>query len=65
MAEEKKRKVSRVAARVGKSPSANVATNLDSSKYRAGGASVKKKKGGIVRKPSGKIRYSSTTKSKD
>jgi hypothetical protein len=63
MAEERKKlKKTRVAARVGKNPSANVETTLDSTKYRAGGAKIKSKKGGIVRKPTAKIRYKKTHK---
>jgi hypothetical protein len=62
MAEKKKIHKARIAARAGKDPSANVDTSLDGSKYRAGGAKGKAKKGGIVRKPSAKIRYSKTHK---
>lgn len=58
MAEERKKiNKARIASRVGKDPSGNVETSLDSSKYRAGGAKIKSKKGGIVRKPTAKIRY--------
>lgn len=58
MAEERKKiRKTRVAARVGKNPTGNVETSLDSSKYRAGGAKIKAKKGGVVRKPTAKIRY--------
>lgn len=61
MAEERKKiRKSRIAARVGKNPNANVDTSLDSTKYRAGGAKLKAKKGGIVRKPTAKIRYKKT-----
>ena len=61
MAEERKKTTkTRVAARAGKNPTANVDTTLDSSKYRSGGAKAKAKKGGIVRKPSAKIRYKKT-----
>lgn len=63
MAEERKSiKKTRIAARVGKNPSANVETTLDSTKYRAGGAKIKAKKGGVIRKPSAKIRYKKTHK---
>lgn len=62
MAEERKKiRKTRVGSRVGKNPDANVDTSLDSSKYRAGGSKIKSKKGGIVRKPSAKIRYKKTT----
>lgn len=55
MAEKKKK--ARIAARVGKNPTAAVDTKLTSTKYRSGGAQVRSKKGGIVRKPVPKIRY--------
>lgn len=65
MAERKKAKRVRVAARAGKADIATrksgVETNLASSKYTSGGAKVRSKKGGIVRKPTAKIRYKSTT----
>jgi len=61
MAEERKKiRKARIAARVGKNPTANVETSLDSTKYRSGGAKIKAKKGGIVRKPTAKIRYKKT-----
>jgi hypothetical protein len=61
MAEEKKKiKKTRIAARAGKNPNASVETSIDSSKYRAGGAKSKAKKGGVIRKPTAKIRYRKT-----
>jgi hypothetical protein len=63
MAEERKKiRKTRVAARVGKNPKGNVDTTLDSTKYRAGGAKLKAKKGGVIRKPTAKVRYSKTHK---
>lgn len=59
MAERKKIHKARVGARVGKQPHENLETTLDSTKYRAGGAAMKGKKGGIVRKPTAKVRYKS------
>jgi hypothetical protein len=47
----------RLAARAGKNPAGNIETTFDSSKYAAGGARPRPKKGGIVRKPAAKIRY--------
>jgi hypothetical protein len=68
MAERRKVTTKRVGARAGKADittrSSGVETSLTGSKYQSGGAKVKSKKGGIVRKPSGKIRYSSTTSKK-
>jgi hypothetical protein len=54
------KKSSRIAARAGKNPGANIETTFDSSKYASGGARPKSKKGGIVRKPTAKIRYKKT-----
>jgi hypothetical protein len=63
MAEERKSiRKTRVAARVGKNPAGSVETTLDSTKYRGGGAKPKARKGGTIRKPSAKIRYSKTHK---
>jgi len=63
MAEERKKiRKTRVAARVGKNPTGSVDTTLDSTKYRGGGAKPKARKGGVIRKPSAKIRYSRTHK---
>jgi hypothetical protein len=66
MAEERKKvKTKRIGARAGKADiatrSSGVETSLTGSKYQSGGAKMKGKKGGIVRKPSGKIRYKKTT----
>ena len=64
---EKKKKVSRkrVAARAGKADlatrSSGVETALTGSKFQSGGAKMKGKKGGIIRKPVPKIRYKKTT----
>lgn len=61
MAEVKKRTHrARIAARAGKNPGGQVEMALDSSKARAGGAVMKSKKGGIVRKPTAKVRYKRT-----
>ena len=46
-----------IGARAGKSPQKNVRTSLTESKYESGGAKLKKKKGGTVRKPKAPIRY--------
>lgn len=55
----------RVAARAGKADLANkssgVETALTGSKFQSGGAKMRRKKGGIVRKPAAKIRYKKTT----
>jgi hypothetical protein len=48
---------SKIGARAGKQPQKNIQTNLTESKYESGGAGMKKKKGGIVRKPKAPIRY--------
>lgn len=45
-------------ARAGKSPAKQVKTTLTESKYSSGGARLKRKKGGFVRKPKPPIRYS-------
>jgi len=66
MAEMKRRKrtksYTKVGARVGKADtterSSGTDTALAGSKYRAGGAKNKSRKGGIIRKPAPKIRYS-------
>jgi len=60
MSEKKKSRKTRIGARVGKQPKGNVETSLDSTKYRAGGAVLRSKKGGIIRKPVPKIRYKKT-----
>jgi hypothetical protein len=65
MAEKKKVKTKRVGARAGKADiatkSSGVETALSGSKFQSGGSKMKAKKGGIVRKPSAKIRYKKTT----
>jgi hypothetical protein len=65
MAEKKKVKTKRVGARAGKADiatkSSGVETSLTGSKFQSGGSKMKAKKGGIVRKPSAKIRYKKTT----
>lgn len=60
MSERKKTRKTRIGARAGKQPKGNVETALDSTKYRAGGAVLRSKKGGIIRKPTAKIRYKKT-----
>lgn len=60
MSERKKVRKTRIGARAGKQPKGNVETALDSTKYRAGGAVMRAKKGGIIRKPVPKIRYKKT-----
>jgi len=40
-----------IGARAGKQPQKNIQTNVTESKYESGGARLKRKKGGIVRKP--------------
>jgi hypothetical protein len=66
MAEKKRApKRKRVAARAGKADlatrSSGVETSLTGSKFQAGGAKNKGKKGGIIRKPVPKIRYKKIT----
>jgi hypothetical protein len=70
MAERKSKRVrvksaKRVGARAGKADIATrtsgVETSLAGSKYQSGGAKMRSKKGGIVRKPIPKIRYKKTT----
>jgi hypothetical protein len=46
-----------IGARAGKQPQKNIQTNVTESKYASGGAGLKRKKGGIVRKPKAPIRY--------
>jgi hypothetical protein len=65
MAEEKKKPArKRVGARAGKSDiatkSSGVENTLSGSKFQSGGSKMKAKKGGIVRKPTAKIRYKKT-----
>jgi hypothetical protein len=48
----------RIGARAGKNPKKNISVSLTGSKYSAGGAKNRKKKGGIIRKPMATIRYS-------
>ena len=60
MSEKKKVRKTRIGARAGKQPKGNVETALDSTKYRSGGAALRPKKGGIIRKPTAKIRYKKT-----
>jgi len=47
-----------IGAHAGKSPSKNVRTELTESKYESGGQSMRRKKGGIIRKSKPPIRYS-------
>lgn len=54
---------SRIGARAGKDPKKNINVSLTGSKYSAGGAKVRKKKGGIIRKPKATIRYTQGRKS--
>ena len=66
MAEEKKKsRRPRVGARVGKADiatrSSGLETSLSSSKYTSGGSKMRAKKGGVIRKPTAKIRYKKTT----
>ena len=44
-------------ARAGKSPTKQVRTGLTESKFSSGGARLRKKKGGYIRKPKPPIRY--------
>jgi hypothetical protein len=44
-------------ARAGKSPQKQVRTSVTEGKYESGGAKLKRKKGGFVRKPKPPIRY--------
>jgi hypothetical protein len=61
----KKKSYKKVGARAGKADlatkSSGVETSLTGSKFQSGGAKMKAKKGGIVRKPLAKIRYKKTT----
>lgn len=50
--------MARIGARAGKNPTKNIEVNLTGSKYKSGGQKVRKKKGGVIRKPSAKIRES-------
>jgi hypothetical protein len=66
MADDKKKVTrKRVAARAGKADiatkSSGVETALTGSKFQSGGAKMRRKKGGIIRKPAPKIRYKKTT----
>jgi hypothetical protein len=47
----------RIGQTAGKDPRKAVDVALTGSKYTAGGAKVRKKKGGIIRKPKATIRY--------
>ena len=44
-------------AHAGKSPTKQVRTSLTETKYESGGAKLRRKKGGYVRKPKPPIRY--------
>lgn len=48
---------SRIGDSVGKNPRKNINIELDQSKYKSGGAKMKRKKGGIARRPKATIRY--------
>jgi hypothetical protein len=52
----------RIGQSVGKQPTKAVSIALTGSKYDTGGAKVRRKKGGIVRKPKATIRYKRTGK---
>ena len=62
MAEEKKskRKSKRIGHVAGKNPSKTINLGVTGSKYGSGGSKNRGKKGGIVRKPSARIRYKTT-----
>ena len=63
MAEEKKskvRKVKRIGHVAGKNPSKTINLGVTGSKYGSGGSKNRGRKGGIVRKPSARIRYKTT-----
>jgi len=47
----------RIGQTAGKDPRKSVNVALTGSKYKAGGAMARKKKGGIIRKPKATIRY--------
>ena len=47
----------RVGQTVGKNPQKAVTVQLTESKYTAGGSTVRKKKGGVIRKPKTTISY--------
>mgnify|MGYP006269535997 CR=1 FL=1 len=47
----------RIGESAGKNPYKNIKVSLTGSKYEAGGAKSRKKKGGIIRKPKATIRY--------
>jgi hypothetical protein len=47
----------RIGDSVGKNPGKNLSIELDQSKYSTGGSKMRKKKGGIVRKPKATISY--------
>ena len=48
-------------ASAGKSPQKQVRTSVTEGKYESGGAKLKRKKGGYVRKPNPPIRYKRKT----
>lgn len=50
---------SRIGSKAGKDPKKGISVSLTGSKYSAGGAKVRSKKGGIIRKPKATIRYNS------
>lgn len=52
-------------ARAGKAPTKQVRTTLTEGKYESGGARMRKKKGGYVRKPKPPIRYTHRKKVSD
>lgn len=52
----------RIGQTAGKDPYKNIDVSLTGSKYTAGGSKVRRKKGGIIRKPKATIRYTSKNK---
>jgi len=52
----------RIGERAGKNPSKGVDVALTGSKYKTGGAKIRKKSGGIIRKPKATIRYNNKSK---
>lgn len=60
MTVKKPKKHHRIAATVGKNPSKRVRTEITGRMHESSGQIIKKKKGGIIRKPKPPIKYPRT-----
>jgi len=51
-----------IGSRVGKNPSKTVNIELNQTKYKSGGSKIRRKKGGIVRRPRAMVRNTKAVK---